>query len=352
MSHETVSAIATSLAKSRILGERLTLVWHAGEPTAVPIAWYREAFKILAATLPTQTVVTHSFQTNATLINPEWVAFFREFNVSVGVSIDGPALLNDRHRVSRNGKGTFSAAMRGVDVLRRGGIDPHVIAVLTSDTLDHPDVVFDFFHGTRFTTIGFNIEEAECAHPESGLAAAGTEQRYRRFMSRLIELNQKNGNALHIRDVNAMTAAILGHGDPTSAPQQLTANKIISIGWDGCISAYSPELLGATSSKYNDFVFGQIDRNVPLDRLIDTPAFRTFSSDIALGVERCRTECPYFAICGGGSPGNKFFENSTVNSTETMYCRLTVKALANTVLAYLEKDAGFHSASSESETAA
>jgi hypothetical protein len=39
----------------------------------------------------------------------------------------------------------------------------------------------------------------------------------------------------------------------------------------------------------------------------------------------CEGSCPYFAFCGGGPPGNKYFENGTFASTETLSCRLHKK---------------------------
>ena len=29
----------------------------------------------------------------------------------------------------------------------------------------------------------------------------------------------------------------------------------------------------------------------------------------------------YFAVCGGGAPANKIYENNSANSAETIYCR-------------------------------
>lgn len=86
---------------SGLPGRELSIIWHAGEPMAVPQAWYEEAFEIVARQVrlsnldhpATPTQVTHHFQTNAVLINADWCAFFKRHGVRVGVSIDGPAAL-------------------------------------------------------------------------------------------------------------------------------------------------------------------------------------------------------------------------------------------------------------------
>ena len=64
----------------------------------MPPSFYRDAFRTIDALKPDGLAVTHSFQTNGTLVNEAWCAFFAEERVSVGVSIDGPKHLHDRHR--------------------------------------------------------------------------------------------------------------------------------------------------------------------------------------------------------------------------------------------------------------
>ena len=58
--------------------------------------------------------------------------------------------------------------------------------------------------------------------------------------------------------------------------------------------------------------------------------------DIAAGISRCKETCDYYAYCGGGAPVNKYFENGSFDSTETMFCRLSKQAVLNVVLEKLE----------------
>ena len=56
---------------------------------------------------------------NGTLIDDEFASFVRQFNVFIQVSIDvSSAAVNDRIR----GRGAFSAAMAGVEELKRAGL--------------------------------------------------------------------------------------------------------------------------------------------------------------------------------------------------------------------------------------
>jgi len=66
----------------------LSVVWHAGEPMVLPIAFYCDAFRMIDRLKPAGLGVVHSFQTNGTLIDEAWCAFFAEERVDVGVSVD------------------------------------------------------------------------------------------------------------------------------------------------------------------------------------------------------------------------------------------------------------------------
>src|SRR5215469_5335197 len=69
---ELVDKIFSRLIESDLIGKELTIVWHAGEPTALPVRFYEETFGIIEKIRPRTTKFFHSFQTNATLIDQQW----------------------------------------------------------------------------------------------------------------------------------------------------------------------------------------------------------------------------------------------------------------------------------------
>jgi len=129
--------------------------------------------------------------------------------------------------------------------------------------------------------------------------------------------------------------------------QTNTPLAILSFDCDGNFSTFSPELLTMSHPTYGDFLFG----NVFEDRLEDlptSPKFQRVYQDIQRGIDLCQSTCPYFAICGGGSPSNKPQEHDTFVSTETMACRLQVQAPADVLLEHLESRYDLPSPSSRS----
>jgi uncharacterized protein len=314
-----------------------TLLWHAGEPLVMPPAFYDRAAELLAEHDPNGALVTQSFQTNATLIDAGWCELIRRLKVQVGVSVDGPAFLHDRRRRTRQGAGTLERVLRGLRCLREHGIPLHVITVLTADALAYPDELFDFYQDNGVTEVAFNVEEIEGPHTASSLASRHVPGQFRRFLARFLDLALAADPPLWVREfecsVGAVRARRLGRGDRV---QESRPFAIVNVGCDGDFSTYSPELLGLSSPRHGPFALGNVATD-SLESVLSSPRFLALDEEIARGVEMCQQECRYFGFCGGGPPGNKFFENGTFASTETLFCRLHKQACLDVSLDKLER---------------
>jgi uncharacterized protein len=315
----------------------LSVVWHAGEPMVLPINFYRGAFRLINRLKPAGITLLHSFQTNGTLIDDAWCAFFGEERVSVGVSIDGPRQFHDRNRLTRSGRGTFDKTIAGIRLLRRHGLLFHVISVLTAESLAAPREMFDFYVAEGIERVCFNVEETEGNHRSQSFAAPGIEAAYYRFLSEFWQLAAASPEKLsYIREIDHATQSVLRPQEPEFRNQLTEPFAIISIDCTGNISTFSPELLGLKSLAYDDFIIGNVNR----DRLVDLPhrpAFCKMLADIEAGVALCRERCGYFSVCGGGEPVNKLSENGTFISTETTYCRMTRMRTTDLVLDMLDE---------------
>jgi uncharacterized protein len=98
-------------------------VWHGGEATVLPVPFYRKALWLQERfRRPGQTVL-NTVQTNGTRLTDEWLAFLREHDVGVGVSLDGPPEIHDARRVDARGQPTSTRVRAGLERLRTAGIE-------------------------------------------------------------------------------------------------------------------------------------------------------------------------------------------------------------------------------------
>ena len=322
--------------RSGLVRQPFTLLWHAGEPTVLPASFYEQATVLLERYNNSGFEVTQSFQTNATLINDAWCDFIKRRNVHVGVSVDGPAFLHDRYRRTRRGGGTFEKTLQGMRRLHDHGIDFNTITVLTADSLAYPDELFDFFVENGVTSVGFNVEEVEGPHVASSLARGGTEERFRRFYSRFLDLALAADRPMEVREFDTAQVSLSHRVDPGFRTQECRPFAILNVDCEGNFSTYSPELLGLSGPRHGSFALGNVVRN-SLEGVLAQPRFIALDDEIRRGVERCHETCSYSPFCGGGPPGNKFFENGDFASTETLSCRLHKQVTFDVALTKLER---------------
>jgi len=341
MSDTTLRAALRLLLEPCTAGDSVQILWHAGEPLAAGLEFFERASEIIREHHASGISISQIIQTNGTLITEEWCRFFVREKIRVGVSVDGPAEVHDRHRRDRADKPTHARVMRGLEHLRKHGIPLHAIAVLTSQSLNDADSIFDFFEKTGFESVGFNLEETEGVHT-SGLAGdrRQTREKYAAFMTRLFSRWQAAGRRPRIREFESMSlvigAFLRDHGFIRRLDDLIPFRNIV-VTREGDISTFSPELAGGTPADPLHFAIGNVHRIRSFEELLDSPKLREIEVQISRGIARCRTECEYFPVCGGGTASNKFYENGTFDCTETTTCTLERKTLAHIVADGLRK---------------
>ena len=172
ISLDKIETTLKKIVQEELIKDQFSIVWHAGEPTVLPIEFYQDVNKLVEAIIPKSIKVNQHIQTNATLLTDEWCKFFIETGMKVGVSLDGPQHINDRNRVLRNGKGTYDQIINGIVLLKKHKIEFSVIAVLTDYSLDFPDEIYRFFRELGVKSLCFNMDEEDGVNTKSTLSAA------------------------------------------------------------------------------------------------------------------------------------------------------------------------------------
>jgi uncharacterized protein len=186
--------------------------------------------------------------------------------------------------------------------------------------------------------VGFNIEELEAAHGTTSLSGAEAETEFKRFLGRLLERVRAEPAAMRVREFDTVLAALADPGFGVHDGNcQTEPGGIVSVAVDGQVSTFSPELLGMRDPRLGEFAFGNV-RASGLGDILRGERLRRVAAEIAAGVAACKASCRYFAFCRGGAPVNKLSETGSFSTTETVFCRLTQKAVVECVLGALERD--------------
>ena len=158
-----------------------TFSFQGGEPTLAGLDFYRFFVKQVNKYNRKGLRVEYALQTNGVLIDEEWGRFLRENRFLVGLSLDGPEDIHNRYR-----EGSFSDAMRAVQVLRRNRVPVNILSVVTGNSASRVEEIYEFFREQGL----WYQQYIPCIDPfegtDEGYSLSG--RQYGEFLKRLFDL--------------------------------------------------------------------------------------------------------------------------------------------------------------------
>ena len=127
-----------------------TFSWQGGEPGLMGLRFFEKAVKLQVKHAPRGAVVCNAFQTNGTLITDELAAFLAEYRFLFGVSMDGPAQVHDHYRKTREGMPSQASVLKGIDRLKRAGVEFNILALVNNRTVKQPREIYGYFKKRGF----------------------------------------------------------------------------------------------------------------------------------------------------------------------------------------------------------
>ena len=121
----------------------VSFAWQGGEPTLLGVEYFRKIV-FLQTKYASGKRIENALQTNGVLLNDAWAEFFQEQKFLVGVSIDGPRELHDAYRTDKGGHPTFGRVLRGIEVLKRHGVEFNTLTTVNRKNAEFPLEVYRF----------------------------------------------------------------------------------------------------------------------------------------------------------------------------------------------------------------
>jgi len=293
--------IATALRDAQ--HEAVTFVWHGGETTLLPIAFYEKAILLQSQFRRPGQRISNGIQTNATRLTPEWVRFFSENEFHVGVSLDGPPEIHDLNRYHPSGAGSFAEVARGIQLLKDYEVPFGLLMVIDRAAIEAgADKIFDFFleHGITHYALAaakpINQPGAGPGTPTSHYIDPAT---MTAFLIRMYDRWCEHGNPnIHIRELAQLQRQISGRPSNLCTLVGKCFGTVYLVEPDGEVA-------------HCDYFIG--DTNYTLGNVLDDDfqAFRCKANMLALRAEneRCLAEmsaCPEFNVCNGWCPHERY----------------------------------------------
>lgn len=118
--------------------------WQGGEPTMMGLDFFKKVVEFQQKHGRNGANVSNGLQTNGTLLDDEWCKHLGKYNFLVGISIDGPAAIHDKNRLTVSGQGSHDLVMKGMEALKRNNVEFNVLTLVTSANIQEPLLIYNY----------------------------------------------------------------------------------------------------------------------------------------------------------------------------------------------------------------
>ncbi|MGK3143245.1 anaerobic sulfatase maturase [Pantoea sp. C2G6] len=301
-------------------------IWQGGEPTLAGIDFYREALR-LQNHYRGHKKINNFFQTNGINIDDEWAIFLKENHFLVGVSIDGDRISNDAHRVSRAGKSTFDAVMRGMDALKRHKVEFNTLTVINAENVKRPKDVYHFLKraGSRYMQFIPLVERRAAAADEHGLTliqpdftgqCAVTEwsvpaKAYGHFLNTLFDhwITHDLGTVF-VMNFEDTLAKLVGQHSSCVMSETCGGNLIVEANGD---------LYSCDHFVYPEHRLGNINHD-DLHAVVNSPRHLAFGQNKRNNLSSECQQCSVRPVCNGGCQKHRFNLSQDGRPNKNYFC--------------------------------
>ncbi|MFE6548854.1 FxsB family cyclophane-forming radical SAM/SPASM peptide maturase [Streptomyces sp. NPDC057746] len=312
ISQDTVEQVAHSLAtyaKERELAT-VSVILHGGEPLLAGPLRLHGICEALTTALAPVTSLDLRIHTNGVQLGPRHLEVFREFDVKVGISLDGDRAANDRHRLDRRGRSSYDRVLRAVELLRTPE-NRHLFAGLlcTVDVENDPVAVHDALTALQPPRIDYLLPHSTWDNPPP--RADGSPTPYADWLLAVFDRWEQQGRKVPVRIFESVLST-LGGGPSLTEALGLAPSDLAVVETDGTFeqadslkTAYD----GAAETGYDVLQHSFAE-------LADHPGVRKRQLGIDGVSDTCRA-CPVVESCGGGLYAHRYsssrgFDNPSV----------------------------------------
>jgi len=293
MSPEVLEAFVRSRIEAEP-GREVDFIWQGGEPTLLGVAFFEDVVALQTRHAKGKTI-HNALQTHGGLLDEGWGEFLARHAFLVGLSIDGPAELHNTRRVDKQGRPTFDATLRGLEILKRHGMRFNTLTVVGSHNAHAPLEVYRFLKSIGSEVMQF----IPLVENTGGVAtpASVSGEAWGEFMVTIFDEWVRHDVGRHfVQHFDAALSIWLGRGSPLClfAPE---CGRVPALEANGdvyaCDHFVSPE-----------WKLGNL-MDAPLAALVDTPLQQAFGAAKAALPQQCQ-RCEVRFACRGECPKNRF----------------------------------------------
>ncbi|NVO08670.1 MAG: radical SAM protein [Bacteroidales bacterium] len=276
-----------------LFGGEVDFIWHGGEPLLAGITFYRDILEIQQL-YSKEHKICNAIQTNGTLINEQWVEFFKTNNFQVSISLDGIEKCHNRFRRDNAGNGTFAKVIDAVWLLRKSGIEPKILQTVTKSSIAYISENFKFFvEDLKLKNWGINIfMDVEMTNPLMKDQSLSNDDYFILYKTLFDLWLERNDPKLIIREIDDFVFGVLGKKTTTCSTSGC-CTSFMTVNWDGFIIPTCDNLVP------KNLHIGENIKNTHLVDILNNQKRLDFAQKINTLPSDCK-ECEWIPTCFNG----------------------------------------------------
>lgn len=310
----------------------IDVILHGGEPVLAGAEWLSHLVGLLRSRVPAQ--VNVAIQTNGTLLDRPMLSTLKSLAIKIGVSLDGDAQATGRHRLYANGRNSFDAVARGLDLLRSPEFLDCYSGILCTVDVDNDPV------STYEALLKFAPPALDLLLPHANHSSGPPGKGYAEWLIKVFDCwYGAPRQETRIRFFWELIQLVLGNSGEVEGLGLLPSTLVV-VDTDGSIKQ-----LDSLSSTYP----GAADTGLHVmsggfDDALYHPTTVARQIGIAALADECQ-RCPVMKICGGGLYPHRYKEGAGFQHA-SVYCPDLLKLITHVrgrIIADLSPLAGYRS---------
>jgi uncharacterized protein len=296
MDGETLERVTAAYLRANPAPE-VVFGWQGGEPLLIGLDFFARALDLQRRYARPGQRVVNAVQTNGTLIDEEWAAFFAEHQFLVGISIDGPPELHDRYRRDQGGNPAHRRVRAGLEILQGRQVECNALVAVNRANAEHPLTVYRYLTGLGLAHLQFvPVVERQSQRSRKVTPWSVRPEAFGRFLCDIFDYWASHDvGRVFVQALESALAVWLGE-PPSQCVFAPTCGYALAVEHTG-------DLYACDHFVYPAHLRGRVTVD-SLASLVEGPAQREFGLAKADLSERCR-RCAVLPWCGGDCPKHR-----------------------------------------------
>ena len=292
--------------------QNVLIVFHGGEPLLAGSKRIVETANWMRQNLSPEVKIDFSLQTNGVLLTREIIETLADAKIGISLSLDGPKVVNDLHRLTHKGKSTYDDTLRAYNLLKEyPEIFTGVISVI--DAKIKPRELLEYFNFLNPPSFDFLLPDANYIKPPP--YRNENPDIYLNWLIEAFDIWLDEFPELKIRLFDTLLATVMGGPSKTDF---FGFGKVtmLSIETDG--SYHDLDVLKITTEGRSSLGYNIHDHSINEVASCSQIAEhnRLLSRE---GISSVCKSCSVVEICGGGAVPHRYDNNGFENPT--IYCK-------------------------------